>query len=197
MKWQGFSELKAVGRLKELAGGPYDLTAAGSLSRQRISDYVVSSCGYDLLYATQRLDERVLDALQDLADESGLIEKFMAMKTGAVINRIEGHESENRQVLHTACRDIFAGTPLEPAATAQAKQQLARLKSFLDDLDSGRIVNHRGETFTTMVQVGIGGSDLGPRALYLGLKKYRQSERSARFIANVEPDDAAEVLADI
>ncbi len=74
---------------------------------------------------------------------------------------------------------------------------MARLRHFFEELEQKKIVNHRGESFTTMVQVGIGGSDLGPRALYLALKKYQIAGRSARFIANVDPDDTAEVLDSI
>ncbi|HID08076.1 MAG TPA: glucose-6-phosphate isomerase, partial [Armatimonadetes bacterium] len=161
------------------------------------ADYRTSCCGFDLHYATQRIDDRVLAELQNLADEAGLVEQFQAMKSGQVMNRIIGRDSENRQVLHTACRDIFTDTPLAPKATGQAKEQLDRLQAFLADLDSGAIANEQDEPFTTMVQVGIGGSDLGPRALYLALERYRMSGRRARFIANVDPDDAAVVLADL
>ncbi len=194
MQFRDFSDLPACDRLRELAAEPPDLTRPGFLSPERIHGCRLSSCGLDLLYATQRVDDRILDGLQELADQAGLIDAFLAMKDGAVLNRIEGYESENRQVLHTACRDIFSGPPRAPEATARAREQLDRLRVFLEDLDQGRIVNHRGESFQTMVQVGIGGSDLGPRALYLALASLRRPGREARFIANVDPDDAASVL---
>lgn len=195
MEFREFSELESVRRLRELAGAPFDLTAPGALTAGRIRSCRAAMAGYDYLYAFQRVDARVLDGLQALADEAGLIDQYLAMKGGAVLNRIEGYASENRQVLHTACRDVFTTTPANPPASAQAVGQLARLRSFLEDLDQGRLVNHRGEPFTAMVQVGIGGSDLGPRALYLALQPYRLPGRSAGFIANVDPDDAAAVLA--
>ncbi len=194
MQLHDFTDLPAFERLRELAADPPDLTADAMLSPQRIREYRLSSCGFDLLYATQRVDGRVLDALQELADQAGVIDAFLAMKGGAVLNRIEGYESENRQVLHTASRDVFSDRPLAPEASARAREQLARLRGFLDDLEQGRITNHLGEPFQTMVQVGIGGSDLGPRALYLALASQRRPGRSARFIANVDPDDAASVL---
>lgn len=195
MDFKDFSDLSAVDQLQQIAGTPCDLTRPGLLSADRFSRYRMSSCGFDLLYATQRLDDAVLDGLQDLADEAGLVEKFRAMKQGAVLNRIEGYPSEDRRVLHTACRDIFREQPDHPEATAQAKGQLAGLRNFLDGLKQGRIVNKKGEPFTTMVQVGIGGSDLGPRALCLALAAYALPNREVRFIANVDPDDAAAVLA--
>ena len=197
MAFREFSELKSVQRLRQLAEAPYDLTGPAGLTAERIKTYRAAMAGYDYLYATQRVDDRVLDGLQALADEAELVDKFRAMKQGAVLNRIEGVASENRQVLHTACRDVFADTPASPAATAQATEQLARLRRFLDDVAQGRLLNQRGEPFTTMVQVGIGGSDLGPRALYLALQRYQLPGRAARFIANVDPDDAAAVLADL
>ncbi len=194
MQFQDFSSFKAVARLALLAREPHDLTTVDGLSAQRIREFKVSASGFDLLYGTQRITPEVLSALQDLADESGLINTFKAMKQGAVLNRIEGYACENRQVLHTASRDIFEEAPGSPDATTKAKIELTKLNAFLNDIGSGRVVNAKGQTFTTMVQVGIGGSDLGPRALYLALKAYSLPGRSARFIANVDPDDVAEVL---
>ncbi len=194
MEFKDCTGLAAWKKLEELVRTPYDLTAPDALSGERIERYAAAAAGLDFLYATQRIDDQVLDCLQRLADEAGLVDQFIAMKNGRFMNRIEGYESENRKVLHTASRDIFGDHPHNPEATSQAREQLTRLKKFLDELAQGKIVNHRGESFTSMVQVGIGGSDLGPRALYLALKEYQSPGRSARFIANVDPDDAAEVL---
>ncbi|MGD9948802.1 MAG: glucose-6-phosphate isomerase [Desulfobulbus sp.] len=197
MHLQDFSTYKAVAKLASLARQPHDLTGQEGLTPERIRKYNSSGCGFDLLFATQRVDDEVLAALQELADEADLIEAFMAMKQGAVLNRIEGFESENRQVLHTACRDVFSEKALSPNASARARQELDKLRRFLDGLASGKIVNEQRQAFTTMVQVGIGGSDLGPRALYLALRCYCLEGRSAQFIANVDPDDAAEVLGEL
>ena len=197
MQFLDFSKLTAVGKLQDYAESPCDLTAPDLLSSRRFSKYHLSSCGFDLLYATQRLGDSVLTALQELADEAELVEKFLAMKRGAVLNRIEGFPSEERQVLHTSSRDVFRENPDHPPSAGQAKKQLARLRTFLDDLESGRIVNQAGESFTAMIQVGIGGSDLGPRALCLALAAYGRSGHRAGFISNVDPDDAALVLAGV
>lgn len=194
MAFLDFSDYRAVARLNPLAQRPHDLTAPDGLSAQRIDTLRASSCGFDLLYGTQRVTGEVLDALQALADEASLVETFRAMKAGAVLNRIEGFESENRQVLHTASRDLFGDAPAAPEASACAKAELDKLRALLTSLNRGRLVNAKGESYTTMVQVGIGGSDLGPRALYLALKAHAVEGRTARFIANVDPDDAAEVL---
>jgi glucose-6-phosphate isomerase len=194
MHIQDFSTHAAVAKLTSLARKPHDLTAPGGLMAERVGGYAASSVDFDLLYATQRVTPEVMDALQELADQAGLVDAFLAMKAGETLNRIEGYASENRQVLHTACRDLFSDAPRAPEATAGAKQELAKLRAFLADLNNGVIVNAQGQSFTTMVQVGIGGSDLGPRALCLALQNYALPGRAARFIANVDPDDAAEVL---
>ena len=170
MGLQDFTSYKAVAKLRSLALKPHDLTAPQGMTAERIAAYVCATGGYELLYASQRVDDQALDALQELADEARLVEGLLAMKRGEVINRIEGYACENRQVLHTACRDVAGDTPVAAEASMQARQQLAKLHRFLADLDSGALTNSQGQPFTTMVQVGIGGSDLGPRALYLALQ---------------------------
>jgi glucose-6-phosphate isomerase len=197
MEFKDFTSLAAVNLLKKLSENPFDLKMGDQLSEGRFKNYKMSSCGIDLLYATQRVDDEVLDGLQALASEAQLIDKLCAMKQGAVMNRIDTLESENRQVLHTACRDIFREQPDHSQSSASAKEQLERLRIFLESLNGGRVVGSTGESFTTMVQVGIGGSDLGPRAICQALTAYACPGRSVRFIANVDPDDAAAVLADL
>lgn len=190
------STIDAWGVLGELARSPYDLTASGALTADdRIATFQCQSAGLRMFYATQRVDERVLTALQELADECGLVRRFREMRAGAVINRIEGWPSENRQVLHTSSRDLFSESPAEPVATAQAKVELEKLEGFLEEIDAETVVGSTGKPLTTMVNIGIGGSDLGPRAVYEALQAYRRKDRAVRYIANVDPDDAAAVLA--
>ncbi len=185
-------------KLKALAEVPYDLTAEGALGAgSRMERYVSRSHLMKLFFATQRIDDEVLTCLQELADELVLVEQFKQMRRGKIINRIEGYESENRQVLHTACRDLFSSAPVEPVATGQAKVELEKLRVFLGELESGALLNHRGKTFDTMIQIGIGGSDLVPRSIYEALKPYGITGRKVFFISNVDPDDAARVLAEV
>jgi len=185
-------------KLKTLAEDPYDLTAEGALDAgNRLEHYVSRSRLLKLFFPTQRIDDRVLTCLQELADELLLVQQFKEMRRGKIINRIEGVESENRQVLHTACRDMFSSSPVEPVATSQARIELEKLKVFLGELESGQILNQQGKAFDTMIQVGIGGSDLGPRSIYEALKPYGIKGRKVFFISNVDPDDAARVLAEV
>jgi glucose-6-phosphate isomerase len=195
---KAFTETTAYHELTELAKCPYDLTGIRALqNNERLSRYVCRSRLIDLHYGTERLDDRVLAALQKLADELQLVEQFKMMRRGAFLNNIEGVESETRQVLHTACRDLFEPPPAEPSATGEAKKELTKLRQFLQDIDSGAVCNRLGERFETMVHVGIGGSDLGPRSIYEALRGYSLAGRNVHFIANVDPDDAARVLAGV
>jgi glucose-6-phosphate isomerase len=184
----------AYKQLQKAAGAPFDLTQPGNLSPERISAHVCRMASFQLLYATQRINAQTLALLQELADQSGVVEQFKMMKRGERMNRIEGFASENRQVLHTASRDIFSSFVQAPEATGQARQELDKLQAFLGDLEAGRIVNHRGEQFCNLISIGIGGSDLGPRAVYLALKPFAQKGRKVNFISNVDPDDSAAVL---
>jgi len=195
--YHGITETRAWTTLQRLASAPFDLTVSGALDQQRIISYRSEMAGFRLLYGTERVDAKTMAALQLLADESGAVSQFLAMKQGAVMNRIEGHDSENRMVLHTAVRDLFSDQPKHPEATAQAKEELTKLAQFLDGLASGALVNQQGQGFTDMVLVGIGGSDLGPRALYLALQRFSLPGRRVHFISNVDPDDAAAVLKDL
>ncbi len=185
----------AHGDLSRLALSPYDLTPDGALTANRLRRYRVSALGFDLFYGMERLDDEVLAALARLAGQCGLVEQFRAMRRGAIINRIEKYPSENRQVLHTACRDLFDQPAAEPGASATAAVELEKLHHFLADLEQGLLLNEQGQPFDTLIQVGIGGSDLGPRAVFEALRAYSLPAREVCFIANVDPDDAAAVLS--
>ncbi|MBU6446430.1 MAG: glucose-6-phosphate isomerase, partial [Verrucomicrobia bacterium] len=137
----------------------------------------------------ERVDESILKALFSLAREAKCMEKMAAMQSGEVINRIEGFESENRSVLHTAMRDQF-GSPqtARPAqeAAAMAGRELQKLEKFLKSQEG---------KFTDLIQIGIGGSDLGPRALAIALQPFYRPGHRVHFISNVDPDDANAVLS--
>lgn len=189
--------ISAYNDLRQLATRPFDLTAKDALSAERLKSYIALSEDFSLHYATQQVDNRVLTLLQSLADELGLVEQFKAMRRGAVLNTIQGLECENRQVLHTACRDLFAAGYAEEQAGQRASSELLRLEEFLAAVDGKELVGSGGKPFTTMIHLGIGGSDLGPRAIYQGLRAYAKAGRKVVHLSNVDPDDAAEVLQGI
>lgn len=186
---------EAFVRLQELARQPFDLSMPGALlESQRLQKYQVKADPFTLFYATEQIDEPVLKALQGCVEESLLVEQFQGMRRGEAMNRLEGYECENRRVLHCSTRDIFSGSPVNRELTQKSLEELSKLKRFLGELENGTIVNGAGETFTTMVQVGVGGSELGPRALYKALKAYSIHGRKVYFISNVDPDDVSTAL---
>ncbi len=185
-----FSHFKSVKRLGELAQDPFDLAQEGALTPKRIESFMQEGCGLKLFYGTERVSEITMQALGDLAVESEAVEKMEKMQSGEVMNCIEGFESENRMVLHTAMRDFFENanpSPVAKEATELAYKELEKLTVFLKEIETK-------DLFTDIVQVGIGGSDLGPRAVYLALKAYSKQSRRAHFFSNVDPDDAEDVL---
>ncbi|MFH0784451.1 MAG: glucose-6-phosphate isomerase [Pseudomonadota bacterium] len=197
-QFKGLAEARVFPELSRMAQAPYDLTTPQALQAdERLSRYVCRSKRWSLHYGTERIDDSVLNSLQGLADELRLVEQFEMMRRGAVMNRIEGFASENRQVLHTASRDLFETVPAEPKATNAARREIEKLKVFLEELETRQLVNKYGQPFDTMVHIGIGGSDLGPRSIFEALKAYGLPGRKVSFIANVDPDDAAQVLAGV
>lgn len=186
-----YRQYRAVHVLKGLATVPYDLTQPQSLSEQRLERFCATQGEFKLLYATERVTDDVMDALKELAHEARVLEKMEAMQRGEVINCIKGVESENRRVLHTAMRDFFSHPQISSEAqktTKQARIECEKLKAFLARTE-GR--------FDTIVQIGIGGSYLGPCALYLALKAYQKPNRKVFFLSNVDPDEASEILREI
>ncbi len=187
----GFLDTPSVQKLKALAAHAIDLTKG--LTPERIETMRLSMAGFDLLYGTERVTPEVMDALYELADETRALKKMAAMQAGEILNRIEKVESENRAVLHTAMRDQFEERQSAPAAeeaSGMAARELKKLEHFLAKID-------REERFTDLIQIGIGGSDLGPRALYLALQAFARPGRRAHFISNVDPDDANAVLSGV
>lgn len=189
-EFANFTQLKASQKLKKLAEHPYDLTVANALTPERVAKFRASDVGYQLLYATERVTQEVMQTLFELASEAKAHEKMEKMQAGDVVNFIEGYPSENRAALHTAVRDFFENpNPAKPAkeATALAKVEVDKLKKFLQQIDAEK-------RFTDLIVIGIGGSELGPKALYLALNTLKRKDRNVHFIGNVDPDNTAEVL---
>lgn len=185
-----FLEYAATKKLKHEAANPFDLTKEGNLTPQRLSKFVAEGCGYRFLYGTERITDEVMQALAELAREAQVFDKMERMQAGEVINFIEGYPSENRSVLHTATRDFFENpNPAKNAveATVLARKEIDKLDAFMSKID-------RENKFTDLVCIGIGGSDLGPRAHFIALQHLLKKGRHVHFISNVDPDDAAMVM---
>lgn len=140
------------------------------------------------------LTDEVKDALVELAYGVGLDERRDAMFDGERIN-----VTENRSVLHTALRRP-ADDRLDVEGTdvvAGVHEVLDRVYAFAEKVRSGEWVGVTGRRIETVVNIGIGGSDLGPVMAYEALKPYKASDIECRFISNIDPTDAGETLADL
>ncbi|MBT3393556.1 MAG: glucose-6-phosphate isomerase [Waddliaceae bacterium] len=188
-----FDKNPSYTKLQRFAEKQLDLTDETIFTEKRIHDMCSEACGIKMIYAAQRIESDIIDILSDLAGEGDALKKMRSMQEGEVINTIEGFDSEDRAVLHTAMRDIFDDKKSSKSAkdaAILAEEEHAKLKDFLDDLDAE-------DAFTDMLLVGIGGSDLGPRALYMALQAYKTPARNVHFIANVDPDDASAVMKNL
>ncbi|MBN8425667.1 glucose-6-phosphate isomerase [Microbacterium esteraromaticum] len=138
----------------------------------------------------------VLAALVALAEQTGVADRYAAMLTGAHINT-----SEDRAVLHTALRRPVGA---EPALVVDGQQidhdvheVLGALSAFADRVRSGQWRGVTGKRVTHVVNIGIGGSDLGPVMVYEALKPYADAGIEARFVSNIDPTDLAQKTADL
>lgn len=171
----------------------------GENGAERVKKYSVPMAeGFVYNYAAKQVDEEVLTAMEKLAEEAQLAEKFEALYNGEVVNT-----GEKRLVLHQLTRGQL-GDPVVADGVDKRKfyvEQQNRIAEFANKVHAGEIVNADGEKFTTVVQIGIGGSDLGPRAIYLALENWAKKngafKMEAKFISNVDPDDASAVLNSI
>ena len=179
--------------------GSVDLAAvmSGENGGMRAANYSVPmAAGMAYNFAAKQVDDAILDKLAELAKEAELVEKYEELYNGAVVNT-----GEKRLVLHQMTRGQL-GNPVTADGVDKRTfyvEQQKKIADFANKVHNGEITNGAGEKFTTVVQIGIGGSDLGPRAMYIALenwaKKNNTFKMDAKFISNVDPDDAAAVLA--
>jgi len=197
--WKNTDKLASFQALKDIKG--IDLAAAmsGEGGAERVKNYSVSmGAGLDFNYGARPVNDEILSALAKLAEEAQLSEKYQALYNGAVINT-----GEKRLVLHHLTRGQLGDAVVAEGVDKgefYAEQQ-RKVRAFAQKVHSGELTNAAGEKFTTVVQIGIGGSDLGPRAMYLALENWAKANDTfkmhAEFISNVDPDDAAAVLSRI
>jgi len=138
----------------------------------------------------------ILEALVALAEETGVRERFAEMLSGVHLNT-----SEDRAVLHTALRRPAGATPALHVDGQDVDHDvqvvLAAMSEFADRVRSGEWKGVTGKKVTHVVNIGIGGSDLGPVMVYEGLKPLADAGIQARFVSNIDPTDIAEKTADL
>jgi len=180
-------------RLTEIAGGfTPDLRAWFAADPGRAERLGLTAADLYVDLSKGLLDDDVLAALLRLAEETGVAERRDAMLRGERIN-----VTEDRAVLHTALR-LPADAVLEvdgQDVVAEVHEVLHRVYDFADRVRTGQWTGVTGQRIHTVVNIGIGGSDLGPVMAYEALAPYRHPEIECRFISNIDPTDAAQKLA--
>ncbi|MBS0635998.1 MAG: glucose-6-phosphate isomerase [Verrucomicrobia bacterium] len=183
-----FDATGAYNALLALATQPLDMTQDEAITPERLANYKAQGAGYTFLYGFERVTDKCLSELFTLAKERKALEQMECMQKGEMVNFIAGFESERRAALHTGTRDLFDNFQTAEAAAGCREASLReheKLKKFLSEI---------GDQFNEMIFVGIGGSELGPRALFQSLGFYTKKNRKVYFIGNVDPDDVGQVL---
>lgn len=197
--WKNMDTLAAYRAMQDAPKVDLAAAMAGEGGAQRVRRYSVPmGAGLDFNFGARPVDDAILSVLAQFAKEAQLTEKFAQLYNGAVINT-----GEKRRVLHHLCRGQLGETVIADGVDKRVfyVEQQNRIAELARKVHAGEIANAAGEKFTTVVQIGIGGSDLGPRAMYLALENWAKVngclKMKAEFISNVDPDDAAGVLSRI
>ena len=197
--WNNMDTLASYKALQAVKPVALAKAMSGENGAERVKNYSVPmGAGMNFNYGARPVDADILAALAAFAKEQQLSEKYAALYNGDVINT-----GEKRRVLHQLTRgqlgnDVIAdGVNKRDFYVGEQK----KIADLANKVHAGEITNAAGEKFTTVVQIGIGGSDLGPRAMYLALENWAKVngclKMKAEFISNVDPDDAAGVLSKI
>jgi glucose-6-phosphate isomerase len=145
-------------------------------------------------YSKNRLTRETIGLLVALAERAGLRERTEAMFRGEHINT-----TEDRAVLHVALRDPGSGGLEVDGQDVRhdVQEVLSRMADFADRVRGGEWTGHTGERIRAVVNIGIGGSDLGPAMAYAALRDYSDRSLTFRFVSNIDPTDLAEATHDL
>ena len=188
----------AWGKLTDLrstfADGPHKLRRLFDADPRRAERYTLDVADLHVDLSKNLLTDEIRDALLDLADQTKVAERRDAMYSGEHIN-----VTEDRAVLHTALRrpESDSLTVDGGDAVVDVHEVLKKVYDFADKVRSGEWKGVTGKPIRTVINVGIGGSDLGPVMAYEALKPYVQEGLECRFISNIDPTDAAVKTADL
>jgi glucose-6-phosphate isomerase len=154
----------------------------------------LEAAGLYLDYSKNRITDETMALLVQLAEESSLAQRRDAMFAGAPIN-----VSEQRSVLHVALRVPAGGTLVVEGVdvVTEVHTVLDRMTAFSERVRSGDWTGHTGKPIRTVINVGIGGSDLGPVMAYEALRAYSQRDLTFRFVSNVDATDFVEATRDL
>jgi len=168
-----------------------DIFAADPTRGERLA---AEGAGLYLDYSKNRITDETVRLLVQLADESGLREALEAMFRGDRIN-----VSENRSVLHVALRMPRGASLVVDGVDVveEVHAVLDRMAAFAERVRSGAWTGHTGKPIRNVVNIGIGGSDLGPVMAYEALRHYSRRDLTFRFVSNVDSTDFAEATRDL
>lgn len=167
---------------------------------ERAAKYTFQAADLTVDLSKGLVTDEILQALLRVAEDTGVAERYRAMIAGERIN-----VTENRSVLHTALRRPASGDLTPPAplvvdgqdVDADVHATLDKVYAFAEQVRSGAWKGVTGKRIETVVNIGIGGSDLGPVMVYEALKPYVQAGLEARFVSNIDPADIYEKTADL
>ncbi len=170
-----------------------DIKSLFESESNRAKDFSIQWNNFYVDYSKNALSKKTMDLLIDLSKEVGLSEAIAHYFNGTAIN-----ETESRAVLHTALRDKDA-TPINVDGENIIPQILevkAQMKAFSNDIINGTKRGYTGKAFTDVVNIGIGGSDLGPAMVVEALKFYK-NHLKVHFVSNVDGDHVQEVIREL
>ena len=178
-------------RLQALGDSPVDLRGLFAADPGRAERLTYSAGDLHVDLSKHLVTDEILDALIAVAERAGIAGRTSDMFGGEPINVTEG-----RAVLHTALRSDPADEFLADGrdVTVGVHEVLDRMSAFSDRVRSGEWVGHTGRRINYVVNIGIGGSDLGPAMAYKALRPYVHPGIRAHFVSNVDPSDLAAVL---
>ncbi|MDN3668034.1 glucose-6-phosphate isomerase [Echinicola jeungdonensis] len=179
-KLQSLAEQKKTTTIQSLFANP-----------SRYKDYSIQFEDILLDFSKNRLDDEVFKTLMDLAKETELKSAIEAMFSGEAIN-----QTENRAVLHTALRNR-SNTPVKvdgKDVMPDVNAVLEQMKKFADQVSSGKWKGYTDKPIKSLVNIGIGGSDLGPVMVTEALKPYQNENLDIHFVSNVDGTHIAETL---
>ncbi|MDD5177250.1 MAG: glucose-6-phosphate isomerase [Sterolibacterium sp.] len=177
-------ETPAWRALAALAGHSLRLRELFATDPQRFSRFSLAHDGVLLDYSKQRVTSEVMAALHVLWESADVPDWIARMRAGETIN-----QSEGRAVLHFALR--------EPNPRAEVRAVLDKMQRFCDDVHSGRWRGSAGSTISDVVNIGIGGSDLGPKMATQALAAYHQPDLRVHYVSNLDAAHLATTLAQL
>ncbi|MDR2258951.1 MAG: glucose-6-phosphate isomerase [Treponema sp.] len=199
MQYNDFDQTESYRGLQKIAAPFKNYDFAAHLTATRVEQcQTPMASGLTYSWAAKAVDEGVLKLLQTLSEEQELTGKYRALAEGEVMNT-----GENRMVLHHLLRGALGKPVIHQGKNIGEfyRKELERFSAFASEVHGGKFRGSTGKPFRAAAQIGIGGSDLGPRALYLALENWAAAEGKqklrAAFISNVDPDDASQVVSSL